>query len=66
MSYRIKELRQKLGMTQVKLAELSGISRATIWKLETDNNAKTMTETLSKLANVLGVTVNDLFFDKNA
>lgn len=63
MAYRIKELREAAGMTQTELSEKTGITRATIWKLETDDKAVTTTQTLVRIANALDVSVADLFFD---
>ena len=62
MGYKIKELRERLNMTQEELAEKSGISRATISLLENDAAKEVMTSTLRALANALGTTINDLFF----
>lgn len=61
MGYRIKEIRESKGMTQTELAEKAGVARATIWKLETDDAAVTMTSTLQKIAAALGVTLEDIF-----
>lgn len=61
MIYRVKEYREKAGMTQEELAAKSGVSRGTIIRLE-DNTQKTATtKTLSKIADALGVTVGDIF-----
>lgn len=61
MGYRIRELREERGMTQTELAEKSNVTRATIWKLETGKDEITTTKTLMKIAEALGVSVNDLF-----
>ena len=61
MGYRIKEIRENLGMSQSELSEKSGITRATIWRLETGENEVTTSKTLVKIAEALGVTVADLF-----
>lgn len=61
MGYRIKEVREKRGLTQVQLSEQSGISRATISGLESGSEKVTTTKTLNKLAEALGVTVDELF-----
>lgn len=61
MGYRIKELREERGMTQTELAEKAGVARATIWKLETGEDEITTTKTLIRIAEALGVGVNDLF-----
>ena len=60
MRYRIREIRKNLGMTQDELSEKSGISRATVWKLETGDEV-TMTKTLLAIAKALGVSVSELF-----
>ena len=61
MGYRIKEYRVKRNMSQEELAELSGVSRATISKLETKDNAKATTDTLCKLAAALNVSISEIF-----
>ena len=66
MGYRIKEVREEHGMSQTQLAEISGVSRATIWALETGKEKVTTTKTLNKLANALNVTVDELFSMENA
>ena len=60
MGYRIKQVRESKGMSQTELAEKSGITRATIWKLETDDTAVTTTDTLAKIAQALGVGVSSV------
>lgn len=62
MEYRIRELREQKGMTQSELSRKSGVTRATIWKLETQNNEITTTLTLSRIAKALGVPVEELFY----
>ena len=62
MEYKIKELREKAGLTQEQLAEKSGVSRTTIAILETKNDHTTTTKTLLKIANALGTTVDAIFF----
>lgn len=61
MKYRIRELRKRSGMTQDELSKRSGISRATIWKLETREGEITTTGTLVKIADALCVPVDELF-----
>ena len=61
MGYRIKQVRESKGMSQTELAEKSGVTRATIWKLETDDTAVTTTDTLAKIAQALGVSIGDIF-----
>lgn len=55
MESRIKKAREQKGISQEKLSEKSGISRATISYLENNPNAVTTTETLKRLASALGV-----------
>lgn len=63
MKYRIKELREAAGVTQTELAERTGITRTTIWRLEAGESVVTTTQTLVKIADALNVNVSDLFFD---
>lgn len=62
MQFRIKELREKRGYSQEKLAELSGVSRNLIARLETGELTSTSTNTLFKLSKALNVKVKTLFF----
>lgn len=63
MGYRIKKVREQRGMTQIQLAEKSGVSRATICALESGCEKVTTTKTLAKIANAMNVTVDELFAD---
>jgi len=56
---RIKENRQKTGMSQEKLAELVGVSRQAVTKWESGQSAPG-TENLFRLAEIFGVKVDDL------
>lgn len=56
---RIKQLRIKKNLTTYDLAEITGISQSTISKIE-NNKRKIDTETLTKLADALNVSTNDL------
>lgn len=62
MGYKIKEMRQKKNMTQSELAEKSGVSRTTIYFLESGTKEQTTVDTLTKLAKALGVSISDIFF----
>lgn len=62
VNYKIKELREKMKISQEELAEKSGVSRALISGLETGNIQETSTVTLKKLAKFFNVKVSDLFF----
>ncbi len=63
MGYRIKEIRERKGMSQSELSDKAGVTRATIWKLETGENEVTTSKTLLKIADALGVTIGELFLD---
>ena len=65
MGYKIKEARESKGMTQEKLAEISGVSRGTIIALERGEAKITTTKTLVKLAKALNTTVEEIFFAEN-
>lgn len=52
---RIRELREHLGMTQQELAKKAGLSRKTIWSLETGNTLPNLAVLLA-IAVILGVT----------
>lgn len=65
MGYKIKEIRETKSierpMTQDDLSRLSGVSRATISKLESGEEMDVKVGTLKAIANALGVEVSDLF-----
>ena len=61
MEYKIKELREKRKLSQAERAELSGVSRATIIRLENTEEVVINTGTLEKLANALNVSIKSLF-----
>ena len=60
----VRELRQKHGLTIADVANLAGISRGMLSKIE---NAQTATslDTLEQIANALGVTLSRLFRNYN-
>ena len=67
MVYRLREIREEKNMTQEELAEKSGVSRATIWAIESKAGAtNTTTKTLLRLANALEVEMDDLFLARRA
>lgn len=61
MAYKIKEIREKKRMSQAELAEISGVSRATIIRIESAEDVVINTKTLEKLASALGVSIRTLF-----
>ena len=63
MRFAVKELREKKGITQEQLAEISGVSRATISMLETNETKVCNSSTLTKLAEALNSPVSNLFVE---
>ena len=59
---RLKEVRESKNVSQEKLAELSGISRQTICKLEADPEFNARVDTIKALAEALEVDFHDIFF----
>jgi len=59
---KLKEIREQKGLSQKKLAELSGVKLATVQKLDggINNVNKAQADTLYKLAKVLEVSIEDL------
>ena len=66
MVFRIREIRESKGVSQLELSEKSGVTRATLWRLESDDGCDATTSTLTKIANALGVPVSDLFLSVDA
>ena len=62
IGFKIKELREKAGLSQAELYKESGVSQNLIARLESGSLTNTTTDTLFKIANALGVRVEQLFF----
>lgn len=62
MKNKLREIREKQGISQEELAEKSEVSRTTISELETEKKEVTTNVTLEKIANALGLKVSDIFF----
>jgi transcriptional regulator with XRE-family HTH domain len=60
MNNRIKEKRQKLNISQYKLAELVGLSQSQISKIES-NKRNLKAEELKRISEILRVPVSELF-----
>ena len=56
---RIRRLRSKKGITQDQLAELTGLNRVHLYRLENGRQSMTL-NTLKIIADALGVRVRDL------
>lgn len=65
MEYKVKEIRERKGLSQESLSKKSGVSRAIISGLESGAVKETSTRTLAKVAKALDVRVSDIFFDDN-
>lgn len=63
MANNLRKIRMEQGLSQVELAEKSGVTRQTIIKIESDNPPPIKTPTLVKLADALNCSVADVFFD---
>ena len=59
---RLKEIREKQGMSQEELSEKSGVSRTTISDIETEKKMVVTNITLEKLSSALGFKITDIFF----
>ena len=64
MGYKIKEIREEIGMTQAELSEKSGVTRSIINGLETGRTTTTTTDTLKKIASALNRKVSEIFKQK--
>ena len=63
---KIKQLRNKQGLTQDELARKSDLPYTTLTKIESNVITKPTIQTVMKIANGLGITVDDLIrYDKN-
>lgn len=62
VEYKVKEIREKKGLTQEDLATKSGVSRTIISGLESGTIKETSTRTLKKIAKALDINVSDIFF----
>ncbi len=58
----VRELRERVGLTQVELAVRAGLSASTIHKLETGRGRRTGYATLRLLARALDVPVEEIEF----
>lgn len=61
MQYKVKEWREKLGLSQEELAKRAGISRQIIVNLESDKAGNTTAITLKKIADALDLKISDIF-----
>jgi putative transcriptional regulator len=64
LSVKIKVERVKKGWTQEQLSEKSGVGRVSISNIERKGIENIPVSTLRKLSAALGLSINELFFDK--
>lgn len=64
MGWKIYYARRAKGMTQTRLAEMAGLNRETVGKIENTLMPAPNLETMLKLAYVLGMTPEELFSGK--
>jgi len=60
LSSNIKKLRKKHHLSQEQLAHKGGITYSTLIKIESGNNKNPTLETLTKLANVFKIKIDEL------
>jgi transcriptional regulator with XRE-family HTH domain len=60
LSSNIKKLRKQEGLSQDKLARLADIPYNTLVKIESGKSSNPTFETLSKLADVFGISIDEL------
>jgi len=60
LSKNVKRLREVKGLSQEKLARLADVANNTLIKMETGENKNPTLETLKKVAQALGVSVDNL------
>lgn len=57
---RVRALRMKHGWTQVELADLTGLQQPTVSAIERGSTREPALETLRRLSDVFGVTIEEL------
>jgi len=60
---KIKQLRNKRGLTQAELARKSDLPYTTLTKIETNVITKPSIQTVMKIAKGLGISIDDLIKD---
>lgn len=64
MQNRVKEYREKEGLTQEELSKKSEVSRNTISAIETGTNTNVTYEVMEKIAKALNKKVTTIFFNQ--
>ena len=60
LSENIKKIRKKKGISQDKLAKLADVTHTTLVKIESGSNDNPTVKTLRKIADALGVGLDEL------
>ena len=60
LSKNLKKLREKKGFSQDRLAKLADVANNTVIKIEQGDDKNPTLETLKKLSDALGVSLDDL------
>ena len=60
LSSNIKKLRKQHNLSQEQLAQKAGITYSTLIKIESGNNKNPTLDTLTKLAGVFKITIDEL------
>lgn len=60
LAKKVKQLREKLGLSQEKLARLADVSNNTVINIEVEKQDNPTIDTLKKVAKALNVSVEDL------
>ncbi|MCX6797784.1 MAG: helix-turn-helix transcriptional regulator [Candidatus Falkowbacteria bacterium] len=61
----IKKYRQKSGLSQDKLSKLAEVTLHTITKIESRSTLDPRVETVKRIADALGCSIDDLLLEKN-
>lgn len=64
MRFRLREIREKAGMSQSDLAKASGVSQSHISEIEAERTVPTVF-VAKRLARALGVSVDELIVEEN-
>lgn len=60
LRFRLRELRERAGLSQDQLAEKAGTSQVTVWRLESGTSRRIDFDLLDRLARALGVRADEL------
>lgn len=63
MENNLRKIREEKGITQEELAEMAGISRVTISKLETNGSEGIKLSTMKALGKALDVSIESIFLE---